>query len=203
MIPFIWASIPLLIVFGVWWVWHRSKSIVSDVSHAPPGAPAGAFFAPGAARGPLPKTPAEYALTFQPRIAGLAYTATRYDEQTKPTRVPFPAACIASKSRCSCSTQQATPLDMPDALCRSIVAHGYFQDFDPDPDTTREARAARLASLQAPPASAASSVALAGPSGFPMSPRPSMQVDASSPTDGMSATSNPRNPASPSRQVSP
>jgi len=65
----------------------------------------------------------------RPRIAGLAFTAPAYDEVTKPTSAPFPAACASTAARCSCYTEQATVLEMDDALCRSIVDRGFFKEF--------------------------------------------------------------------------
>lgn len=65
-----------------------------------------------------------------PRVQGLPQTAPRYDEVTKATTAPVPVACVASASKCSCFTQQATPINVPDLLCRDIVARGYFVDFD-------------------------------------------------------------------------
>lgn len=78
-------------------------------------------------------TSAEYVQTFVPRVQHLDYTASRYDDITKPVRAPVPAACIMSKSKgCTCYSQQATLLDVGDNLCEQIVAHGRFQDFDAD-----------------------------------------------------------------------
>lgn len=74
-------------------------------------------------------TPAEYAQSFQPRIEGLAYTASRYDDQTKPTTAPYPAACINMGKRCECYTQQGTGLQVPLAMCQQIVKGGFFMDW--------------------------------------------------------------------------
>lgn len=68
----------------------------------------------------------DYIAAHAPRVPGLAYTAPVYDEVTKPTEAPHPAACIASYSRCQCYTTQATRLDMPEALCRQIARDGFF-----------------------------------------------------------------------------
>lgn len=76
-----------------------------------------------------PMTAAEYVQSFQPRIEGLAYTAPRYDELTKPVNVPYPAACISMGERCECFTQQATKLPVPASLCTQIVKGGYFNDW--------------------------------------------------------------------------
>lgn len=81
-----------------------------------------------------PLTPAEYAQSFQPRVPGLQYSASRYDGLTQPKQAPKPAACLdgvrpgAKVRTCSCYTQQATPLDVPEPLCRQIAAHGIFDD---------------------------------------------------------------------------
>ncbi|MQQ99255.1 zonular occludens toxin domain-containing protein [Glaciimonas soli] len=65
-----------------------------------------------------------------PRVNGLPQTAPRYDEITKPTTAPYPASCVSNPKKCTCYTQQATPINVPEILCRDIVARGYFLDFD-------------------------------------------------------------------------
>lgn len=67
--------------------------------------------------------------TLKPRLAGFPHTAPRYDEVTKPTAAPYPAACVASESKCVCHTQQGTRMMLEDALCRSIATNGFFNDF--------------------------------------------------------------------------
>lgn len=64
------------------------------------------------------------------RIEGLPQTAPKYDDLTTPTIAPVPVGCLASKTTCNCYTQQATPIKMPENLCRDIVKNGFFQDFD-------------------------------------------------------------------------
>lgn len=75
------------------------------------------------------ETVAEYVEKHQPRVEGLAYTAPVYDELTKPSVAPAISACLASKSKCTCYTQQATILTVPNATCRQIARDGYFQTF--------------------------------------------------------------------------
>lgn len=84
---------------------------------------------PPVAQRPGPLSTADYVASFQPRIEGLAYTAPRYDDQTKPVTVPYPAACIKMAKRCECYTQQATKLPVPESLCLQIVKGGYFNDW--------------------------------------------------------------------------
>lgn len=79
----------------------------------------------------LPLTPAEYVQSRMPRIPGLAYTAPAYDEVTRASVAPFPAACVKvpKKGECTCYTQQATRLDVPKELCIQIAEHGFFVDW--------------------------------------------------------------------------
>jgi len=71
-------------------------------------------------------TAEEYVKAYAPRVAGLSYTAPAYDAVTQPAEAPYPAACVQSKTRCQCYTQQGTRLDVPDALCAGIVRGGFF-----------------------------------------------------------------------------
>jgi len=72
----------------------------------------------------------EYVLAYAPRLKGLAYTAPVYDEVTKVTRAPVPAACARSGDRCQCYSQDGTRLDVPKDLCAAIVRDGYFIPFE-------------------------------------------------------------------------
>lgn len=83
----------------------------------------------GPAKPAAPMTAAQYIASVQPRIEGLPQTAPRYDAITTPTDAPYPAACVASKSRCDCYTQQATKLQTPSDLCRQIASQGFFMDW--------------------------------------------------------------------------
>jgi zona occludens toxin len=109
-----------------------------------------------AAAGPL--SAAEYVATYHARLPGLAFTAPRYDKLTEPTDAPFPAACIASASRCECYSQQATPLHVADDLCRQIVKAGYFKDWGGARSDMRQPERAPAAAPAAAP-----SVALPAP----------------------------------------
>jgi len=144
-IPYLWAAVVLLVVGGGWVVYHRMSSLAhGDAVKAAAGVSAtgdpNRFVRPGAgADRSAPMTMAEYTASFKPRVAGLEYSAPRYDAVTKPVRAPVPAGCVATTSRCSCYSQQATPLAVPDSLCRQIVAGGYFKDFDDGDDASRNA----------------------------------------------------------------
>lgn len=87
----------------------------------------------------------QYLFERTPRVQGLPQTAPRYDEVTKPVTAPVPVACVANPKNCNCYTQQATPINVPEVLCRDIVARGYFVDFD-DKGGSAKAQAAPLVS---------------------------------------------------------
>jgi zona occludens toxin len=122
------ASVLLVPLLG----WYGYKTMnqrfapKETVSAAPVAAPE---LGATAAKPQAVQTPEQYAESFEPRVAGLAYTAPRYDELTKPSNVPYPAACIQMGKRCECYTQQATKLPVPLALCSDIVKGGYFNDW--------------------------------------------------------------------------
>ncbi|WP_157826974.1 zonular occludens toxin domain-containing protein [Macromonas nakdongensis] len=84
-----------------------------------------------------PMTPAEYVQHYAPRIPDLPYTAPAYDGLTEPKQAPYPAACIASRTKCACFTQQATPLTVSDSTCRDIVKQGFYMAWL-DPSTGQQ-----------------------------------------------------------------
>lgn len=104
-----------------------------------------------------PLTTAEYIQSYQPRIAGLDYTAPVYDELTKPKRVPVPAACVTFKGGCNCYTQQGTRLAVGKDQCAQIVQTGFFMAFDPDGERGQQSPqqnhqdSARVAAVPAEP----------------------------------------------------
>lgn len=72
----------------------------------------------------------QYTFERTPRLANLPFTAPIYDEVTKPTVAPVPVACIQSKSKCTCYSQQGTKLAIDLGTCQKITADGFFLDFD-------------------------------------------------------------------------
>lgn len=119
-------SLPFIIGALVWYAWTRylspsRASVVAPVSGAASAPPASQPQGRG-----VTLTKLDYLHSFEPRVAGLAYTAPAYDDVTKPTAAPYPAACIADTARCQCYTQQGTRLEVPADLCRSVAAGGFF-----------------------------------------------------------------------------
>lgn len=82
-------------------------------------------------RGPARLTSEQIAESYTPAITGMPHTAPRYADLTEPQQAPYPAACVATRDRCKCYTQQATPITMPEITCRDIVKNGIFIDFLP------------------------------------------------------------------------
>lgn len=77
-----------------------------------------------------PMTREEYIQSFKPRIEYFQHSAVRYDELTKPVKVPIPAACLKmEKKPCKCFTQDGTPYPTDKNLCNQIVENGMFIDF--------------------------------------------------------------------------
>jgi len=80
------------------------------------------------ASGPL-ATPAWLDLR-KPRLPDFPHTAPLYDEVTRPTVAPYPAACMTMGERCECFSQQATRLpSVSHAVCMQVVKQGYFVDW--------------------------------------------------------------------------
>lgn len=128
---------PLLAGGLIWFAYEQLKpSAQQEAMNASlarqgihPGAP-GAAGGYAGGPGPAPLTAAEYVAAHVPRVEGLPHTAPRFDELTKPVRAPLPMACVATKQRCSCYSQQATRMQVPEGLCRTIVSDGFFVDFE-------------------------------------------------------------------------
>ena len=116
--------IPVLLILAAWQVY---RFFVPPPVTTAPGVSRPGVSAPGqAGSSPRVLTSAQYVDQFEPRVPGLHYTAPVYDKVTEPVRAPFPSACVATATRCSCYTEQATVLDVPDALCRQVVSKGFF-----------------------------------------------------------------------------
>jgi len=136
----IWGmGIVILALIGlIWFVVHRlaaqvggpaqsSSQVAAQPGGAFPGGPAGGQ---GLRVAGQSLSRGEWLAQWEPRVPGLGYTAPVYDDVTKPVDAPYPAACVVIRGGCQCWTQQATRLQVPDALCRTIVAGGFFVGWD-------------------------------------------------------------------------
>jgi len=131
------AVLPVLVVGLGYVAWRGLSSWGGSSATTPATVDAGKLVkaAPGGKADNL--TPSQQAANWladrQPRIAGLAYSAPRYDKLTEPTDAPFPAVCISTASRCRCYSQQGTRLDVADDLCRNFASSGFFKDWGEQP----------------------------------------------------------------------
>lgn len=110
--------IPLLFYFGVKQVTDKGKGKESAKTSAVSSAPV-----------QVAAEKVSYVDSYVPRIPGLPHTAPRYDDLTRPTEAPRPAACVSMGARCGCYTQQGTAMDVPRDLCLQIVKRGFFQEW--------------------------------------------------------------------------
>lgn len=105
----------------------------SSASAAASSSSPGAFASSGSSARIDPVADArDFVFRTTPRVDGLAHTAPKYDQLTKPVRVPVPAMCIRRGDVCRCFSQQGTYLQVPTNMCLEISHSGYFQEFDPD-----------------------------------------------------------------------
>jgi hypothetical protein len=128
-VPFkVWLflALPVVIIGLTWYAWvsfldpDRKKGddyvLPATAASAPPQS--------RSAAGSL--STAQYLAQFEPRVPGLHYTAPVYDEVTRPTVAPYPAACVLMGEVCRCYSQQGTKLSTSADLCRSVVDGGFF-----------------------------------------------------------------------------
>lgn len=117
------------------------QSVVASASVLPAAGQSGQSVAAGRAREAVDARAdaQDYVWRETPRVAGVQYTAPKYDELTKPSRVPVPAACIQIGSvrdqreiRCKCYSQDGTPMGVEFNMCIKIAQEGVFLDFDPE-----------------------------------------------------------------------
>ena len=79
-----------------------------------------------------------WSTAYVPAVTGLPHTAPIYADIAKPTTFPVVVGCVATKIKCQCYTQQATRVDMPDALCRDQVKQHAFNPFKRDQDRDQD-----------------------------------------------------------------
>lgn len=126
--------IPLMVYFAYQSLKPKTAATAPNVSASVPNLPSNVVNSSHPQSENKVLTPAEYSASYVARIEGFPQSAPRYDEIQQVTQAPKPAACIdgikpGSKVKtCGCWTQQATPVMVPDAVCKSIAAGGFFDD---------------------------------------------------------------------------
>lgn len=87
------------------------------------------------------RVPVRMVEALTPTDAANHLSAPLYAPVAPPVVVPEIVGCIASRTACTCYTQQSTPQWMPDEQCRQRAAGEYFDPYrQPPPQPTRLAR---------------------------------------------------------------
>lgn len=68
---------------------------------------------------------------YKPSIDGKPWTAPIYNGHNRNIQtMPYPVACISSGNKCTCYTDQATPLrDIDKGMCEDMVANGIYNPY--------------------------------------------------------------------------
>lgn len=75
-------------------------------------------------------TAEDYKTSITPRLVSYPESAPRYDEIAKPAVLPVLAGCVQFGEKCKCVTQQATPVEVPEAECKIFLTEGRFNPYD-------------------------------------------------------------------------
>jgi hypothetical protein len=136
--------LPMIVVLAVVAAYFAYRMLMGTMhSKNPDGTPTATASAPGATQqlaGAQQMTPVQYAQSYTPRVPGYAYTAPRYDQITRPTEAPYPAACVSIRGECRCYSQQGTRLTVVASDCMRIVRDGFFMDWKRQDNKTDQAR---------------------------------------------------------------
>ena len=125
----VWLLLACLVLIPIL-IWMASSKLLAKTQAKAPTKPATEATASAPATPAATKlTAAEYIDVRTPRLKDFPHTAPAYDEVTKPTVAPYPAACIHMGKTCKCYTQQATLLQVSGQVCLQIVAQGFFIDW--------------------------------------------------------------------------
>lgn len=136
----VYAFVPMLaaIIIGGFYVKHRINERMTTTSTATKGE----ITTTGNKQektGKSTLTANEYISQYQPRIASLPHTAPAYDQVTQVTVAPEPIGCYDSeRTGCKCFTQQGTPYETTQPVCRQILAHGLWMPWKQSDKNQRE-----------------------------------------------------------------
>lgn len=125
-------AVPAALYFAVSGLYNNATKQAKPSAEAVPTAPgtnATSSGSPNLRQVAQVMTADEYIAHRVPRLPDFPHTAPAYDDTTKPTEAPYPAACVKMGKTCKCYTQQATLLQVSGAVCLQIVAQGFFMDW--------------------------------------------------------------------------
>lgn len=93
---------------------------IAGVTQPPPG--------PGATHTEYPAEPIDPVIGFIPQYPDVPHSAPAYQGMVHVVSAPRIQGCVASRKKCVCYSQQSTPLEISEDLCRR---HATGQEFDP------------------------------------------------------------------------
>lgn len=127
--PKVWVLLACVLLIPLL-IWLAASMLLSKTeAKAAKAAPTAEATAPAAPQAAAKLTVEQYIEQRVPRLPDFQHTAAAYDEVTKPTVAPYPAACVHMGKTCKCYTQQATLMQVSGAVCLQIVAQGFFVDW--------------------------------------------------------------------------
>jgi zona occludens toxin len=128
----VWVFLACLLLIPLL-IWLASSKLIAKGETKAPAKPATEAQVMAAAASAQPVnaklTYEQYIEQRTPRLKDFPHTAPTYDEVTKPTVAPYPAACVQMGKTCKCYTQQATLMQVSGPTCLQIVAQGFFVDW--------------------------------------------------------------------------
>jgi len=125
-------AVPAALYFAVTGVYKNATKQAKPTAEAPataPGTNGTSSGNPNLRQVAQVMTADEYIAHRVPRLPDFPHTAPAYDDTTKPTEAPYPAACVQMGKTCKCYTQQATLLQVSGPVCLQIVAQGFFMEW--------------------------------------------------------------------------
>lgn len=128
----VWVLLACVILIPVL-IWLAASNLIDKAQVKPlaqQGLAGSTVASASAPAGPSVLTTAQYLEQRTPRIPDFPHTAPAYDEVTKPSVAPYPAACLTIGKICKCYTQQATILQVAAEVCIQIVKNGFFVDWE-------------------------------------------------------------------------
>lgn len=125
----LWVFLAVVGVSGVlaWRVYGRVSDAIAGKGY---GEQAELSQAAPRAAGPAPSAPAGLSLdSFKPRLNGRPESAPLYDPVRKVVAMPAVAGCVASRSRCTCFTEQGSDAGLSSDECRAWLRSPPFSPF--------------------------------------------------------------------------
>ena len=145
----IWVYLmPIIVIAAVALIWYAYSSTSDALTAEPKPQAAIAASEPVAAGGEAPAAPPDaagrYALEaptatdtaikpqdYIPAFGGQPWTAPVYKAHNQNINtMPFPVGCVKSQTKCTCYTEQATPIrGMEEGLCLDFVENGIYNPY--------------------------------------------------------------------------